>query len=511
MFQSFHKIKFVFIALCGLTWVHAIEIDTSMTSLNGIVDLSNIEKAFKICEENNLSGVFKKKIYDRVVAGIDVLCGSDETCKENTMKNLNALYGTEENLKQAMKSFFRRYNREVLHSKCESDCMELNIFPGITDTSEMYQEVYSAVAEKSKTCQENIIHNLIGELARHKIPKKCLKGEDPVCQKLLKDLDILRERVLNLVRLVYGRENVEEWGRKAEAGSVCMDCEGADEAGSAQDRVKNMIHIINTSQCQEILPGAERTVIAGTDEKINPSYKIKREKDGSYSVFLNLEFFADVDYDGEAPAEDVPSHYMKKAQTCLKQAGEKMLGPNGEKLQILVSTPSVSKGQNCKPSIRAIAIKKKGFRPNSAEYSGDIDCPAITHEILHLLGLPDEYQESSKGYYVDPHTGQVENNIQKVQANPQTYQFLNAFDCRIVKENSLMGSHLEKWTHVFEHGEDHSLLNPEHFSSIIYGGCPEKNQIFNQCARLSQKSSVDFPECLEQKRQCEQKMKMQQQ
>ena len=73
-----------------------------------------------------------------------------------------------------------------------------------------------------------------------------------------------------------------------------------------------------------------------------------------------------------------------------------------------------------------------------------------------------------------------------------------------------MNDHLEKWDNVFHKGESSSLLNQGQFNSIIYGSCPEKNGHFNGCAKLSQKSSVDSPECLEQKLMCEASIKNEQ-
>ena len=379
-------------------------------------------------------------------------------------------------------SFLSRLKKDITKSVDESD------------VSAFFLQLKEDVTE---SIDKSDVDSFFSQL-KETITEPVLKS---TCDNLLQDLNVLQRRVINLTDLAYGSKTQV----KTEAVSVCIECEHLEAVEKSKNIFKDIANTINMSQCQDILPGKERIVVAGTEEVMNDFYRVKRELDGSYSIPLNIEFFADVDYDGKVPKENVPSYYMQKAQFCLEKAGSKLLGPNGEKLNILISTPSVSKDQACKPVLTTIGIRSQEFRSNSGEYSADIDCPTITHEILHLLGLPDEYQETLSGYYVNPNTGEVEND--QGRANPEAYNFVHKHDCRIVKENSVMASQQEKWDNVFKSKMDDSLLNPEQFSSIMYGSCPEKNQVFNECAKLSKKSSVDNPECLEQKKKCLEKYK----
>ena len=428
-----------------------------------------------------------------------------EKCITNGTKELKSIYGVQ---KQINRVAYRAYNSKILHSQCESDCMELNVLPGIQRSEQEYREVYFAVEKKSQSCKERIIHNLVDGLAKERIPKDCLNNDKPVCMSVLKEMNTIQRRVFSLMDLVHWRSKKKSEDEKTEATSVCMSCDKYNSVKKTYrtGSVKDLIQTINNLQCKEILPGTEKVVVSGTEESMNKSYKLRREPDGNYSALLNIEFFADIDYNGEVPREQVPAYYMNKVQSCLQEAGEKLLGPDGEKLQIVVSSPPSSKDQSCKPIFRTIAIRNTGTRSNHLEYAADIDCAAVTHEVLHLLGLPDEYKERSRGYYVNPDTGEVENNMSQVQTNPDMYNFLNAYDCRITKNNSLMSNHLYRWHNVFTHEKEDSLLNPDQFNSILYGTCPERNKIFNECAQLSMKSSVNFPECLEQRSKCRKKL-----
>lgn len=84
---------------------------------------------------------------------------------------------------------------------------------------------------------------------------------------------------------------------------------------------------------------------------------------------------------------------------CLKKYERFLKGPEGETLSI----KAVSKNE-IRPTF--IEIIPEGARSHSLGYSGDIDCPTILHETLHLLGLQDEYPEKVSGYIMDRESGE---------------------------------------------------------------------------------------------------------
>ena len=269
------------------------------------------------------------------------------------------------------------------------------------------------------------------------------------------------------------------------------------------------------SQCFELEPEQEKRVYSGTALN-NRTYNVKREPDGTYSIPLSLKFSADRDYDGEVPRDRVPAHYTKKVQDCLSKANEKMLGPNGEKLKIVVQAPKTQGKDNCDNNdsdIKEIEIGSAKHRSNDGKYESDIDCSTITHEVLHLLGLCDEYQERKSGHYVDTQTGRVvgttksvfnaDDRINKKFKDKEGYQFKPDFDCRVTTSNSIMADDVERWDNVFKEGKNHSILTPGQFNAILYGACEKKNKRFNQCSHLAYYSLTEKPDCIAEKQKCE--------
>ena len=154
-------------------------------------------------------------------------------------------------------------------------------------------------------------------------------------------------------------------------------------------------------------------------------------------------------------------------------------------------------------TVRNIAIGSKNFRSSNKKYESDVDCPIITHEVLHLLGLPDEYKEQHLGYYVHSVTGEINNT----KAGHNNYQYQFTYDCRVTFSNSFMGQYWERWNNVFRHRKNQSLLDPRHFNTILYGDC-DSNKKINECAKLAQKSSVEDKTCMAKHNQCVEQMLM---
>ena len=266
------------------------------------------------------------------------------------------------------------------------------------------------------------------------------------------------------------------------------------------------------SECLELNPGQKKRIQSGNINSFKP-YNIKRELDGSYSIPLNLRFSAADDYDGEVPKDQVPIHYMKKVQECMDQANQKMLGPNGEQLKIVIQEPTKQKDTKCKGESKNIKIGSKDHRSNAEQYAADIDCPTITHEVLHLLGLCDEYKESFRGYYVNSQTGDIvgrtenifnaDDEVNKEFSDKELYRFKPYSDCRVTTTNSIMSFQDTRWNNVFKKGTNDSLLTPGQFQAILYGGCSEKNKLFNECSQLAYKNSIYNTDCLQKKKQCE--------
>ena len=411
---------------------------------------------------------------------------------------------------------------DIFKSECDSQCASAPLTTVLRyGSEEHYSRFYQGIKNKGTLCQKKVLSSLLQHLKHERIPKECLSDTNTeICQSITEDLKIVQNRILDLMKLIYKdkvQENLDDW---------CLSENILDIKP-----VQQMISQLNKEmQCGPLPKGSERQVVSGIGVQ-DAEYTIKREQDGSYTIPVFMSFSAGPRYDGDFPREEVSHRYMARAQYCMERANEKMLGPNGEKLQIQIQPSS-----NTCQQVHKISIVEKSSRTNSQNYAANVNCPAVVHEVLHLLGLNDEYKEVSKGYYVDSQTGELfhlshvsENNwltqklvlFQTFRNNTlqeyhepyarqskksllddeNKYRFQTAYDCRMISEG-IMAHHYKQWFNVFYKGTSSSLLKPSDFQLLLYGAC-EQNQKLNECYQQAYQSSVYNPHCIEKKCACE--------
>jgi hypothetical protein len=132
--------------------------------------------------------------------------------------------------------------------------------------------------------------------------------------------------------------------------------------------------------CKEYALGESRRVLAR-----HIATKLSEKK---YRILMSAEFHA---------AEEVPADQAvlmrEKVKACYKAAGAlKASDQNELSFELLENIPS--KLLQVPPSY--IRVYTGGIRANSGNYHLDMDCPTILHETLHLVGLDDEYKESTE-------------------------------------------------------------------------------------------------------------------
>ena len=178
--------------------------------------------------------------------------------------------------------------------------------------------------------------------------------------------------------------------------------------------------------CKKLNPGEQKTVYVSSPfhkaiEKHGGKkthYTVKRETDGTYTLPLYLKFRPlDAVYDGPYAKEEVDREYRQRVRKCLSQANKRMTF-NGQKIKILAQ--DFEKGTDGRDLKQEIFIASKYNRSNIIFYASDIDCPAITHEILHLYGLCDEYHELKSGFYTDVRTGKIIKSSQSTRTAKNT-------------------------------------------------------------------------------------------
>lgn len=201
-----------------------------------------------------------------------------------------------------------------------------------------------------------------------------------------------RTEVLNNLNKMFGYL----YGEKGESELAKMlECAPEDNLSPIEDVMRHVERSNKKSKCDPLSPG-EHKVFAkeASDFYGTGHYLLRRKPDGNYQAVLNVNFKL-----GSSSTMG-PVAMMARAKNCLSIASPHMKGPNGEKLEMTVLTPSeieeLPKDQRPKPY--DISIEGPNFGTNAASYEDDIDCSTITHEMLHLLGLCDEYKEDRSKY-----------------------------------------------------------------------------------------------------------------
>lgn len=138
-----------------------------------------------------------------------------------------------------------------------------------------------------------------------------------------------------------------------------------------------------------------------------------------------------------------PADMEKMQQTmkdCLYYVNKKMKGPNGEKIEIRVNESTAPKDL---PET-TVNVSHGIPRQDSQNWGPDIKCSTMTHEMMHLLGFIDEYEEhDGYGFLVDPVTGEKKSGLlSEAPKDLGKNKFVKAFDCRSTSvSDSVLSGH----------------------------------------------------------------------
>ncbi|MBI3542941.1 MAG: hypothetical protein HY075_06690, partial [Deltaproteobacteria bacterium] len=202
-----------------------------------------------------------------------------------------------------------------------------------------------------------------------------------------------------------------------------------------------------------------------TGTGLYPQYKLNRREDVALSEdYVRLDgsvvaagtkvpkFEASVKFrftpenadDSKISAADLQEKYARRARDCYgaEPAASRLRGPDGELLKIILIDPESDphKADPSGPPTREISIPSGNVRSNSGLWTPNIGCDVIVHETLHVLGLVDEYAETSDGALVAP-DGKVSfvDGIESMgESKGKTF---TKYDCRVIgPANSIMSS-----------------------------------------------------------------------
>lgn len=159
------------------------------------------------------------------------------------------------------------------------------------------------------------------------------------------------------------------------------------------------------SMCTELKIGESRPLLDKSTNGVGHYHGLKRLSDKKYEATLAIDFKSD----DEAANEEM----RERMNSCISKTSDYFKSPNGEQMDLKIisseDNKKLQKDQQLKLVEIGIADKGEYFRSNSKKYAADIPCSTITHELLHLMGLVDEYHETAIQAYYNPDTKEAFN------------------------------------------------------------------------------------------------------
>lgn len=199
-------------------------------------------------------------------------------------------------------------------------------------------------------------------------------------------------------------------------------------------------------RCQPLEAGQSRVVnlkFYDSPTKASAKYRVARISPSEYEVTIN-PVFRDLRMAREED-EAFQGRFRKRIQACLNFANRAMIGPNGQKLKLAIAPLGTDEAEV--PPVEIGVYSAKGgevTRNSSLKYKEDIDCPTMVHEMMHLLGLCDEYKEEWMGKKVAP-DGTI--------LTPEDGSSKYAYDCRAVgPDESIMSDNFKAFSNLLRYG-----------------------------------------------------------
>ena len=302
----------------------------------------------------------------------------------------------------------------------------------------------------------------------------------------------------------------------------CKDCQhGIKEPGitAALNAAADVGDQISPNiKCMPLGVGDARVLNVGHDQSptgVEHRYALKRVAEKSFEATLNIEF----SNAHSGNPKDVTEKMRAKVKSCMQETNGSLVGPKGELLVLRLQEES--DGYLPRAPKVVIEIDKPKFHTDSRTYGQEESCPVIIHELLHLMGLVDEYAEQTTSakescraigpkdsIMRDDKTGWVaalgtheeytclcprDQNLDKCKAALKKEAAIGDFpSCpdgsvrsfKEAKEAELSsGVAIKKLLRAKSRSHNKSILKPAHFNALVYPGCVEINQTYYLCAQ----------------------------
>lgn len=224
-----------------------------------------------------------------------------------------------------------------------------------------------------------------------------------------------RTKVLNnlnqMFGYIYGDKGAEELAK-------ILECKPEDKLKPIEDIIKNLEDTNKVAKCAELKAGEHKIFQKENSNYYSTgNYTLKRKQDGNYQAILNVKFVQN------AGSSVSAATMLSRSQKCLAQAAPHMKGPDGKTLEIVTLAPDeINKlPKDEQPKEYKVTIEAPGYGTNAGAYAETVDCGTITHEMLHLMGLCDEYLEDRPQYASNNWTCRVVTKAPSVMRDTRAY------------------------------------------------------------------------------------------
>lgn len=196
-----------------------------------------------------------------------------------------------------------------------------------------------------------------------------------------------REQLASAVReLVFMASLTEELPTEL-TEQICREL--APENPLALMRKNAVVGLLAEMSCLE-LPVGQTRIVDGFNGNIAAGYALERTGTNSYRIGLNVNLVST-----SLNAESLAS-FEARMQSCVASWNPVLRGPRGEQLTIDLTNPTRTAAQppgTPRAPEHTIQVHSSWPRANSHNYPRSMDCATTMHEIMHLMGLCDEYRE----------------------------------------------------------------------------------------------------------------------
>jgi hypothetical protein len=300
----------------------------------------------------------------------------------------------------------QNFSKKLKSAATDVDCFPMEIL--VKNKEQSIFKYDTLIRDNMTFIKENLSPFCTDRFIEHYLAHKYTKN-DPLlnefcqtndCELIKRAKELFEENINELIQDSYGESALE------------YSCHNSLNYGSDFSQIVELLknikdakkNITDAKMCNSLQVGETKVVEDHDITGVQMRYALKRKSKNELQANIVIKFQTP-----DLNANETPESMMKKAKKCLAITSSYFTSPSGETIRVNILDPDEAKSipENERPLVNSIGIGEPRMRSHSRKYASDIDCPTITHEVLHLMGLCDEYKETIKGYYVNTETGEI--------------------------------------------------------------------------------------------------------